>query len=64
MLENKDELDNFLWKELDEKVYLAYDCDNTYDMLVSITVNCKYFKMKKSQLLSLDSLDNTVNNRL
>lgn len=34
MLENKDELDEFLWKELDEKVYLAYDCDNTYNMLV------------------------------
>ena len=28
-------------------------CDNTYDMLVWITVNHQCFKMKKSQLLAI-----------
>ena len=34
MLENTDELDEFLSEELDEKVYIAYDCNQSYDMLV------------------------------
>lgn len=60
MLENKDELDDFLWKELDEKVYLAYDCDNTYEMLVFKNPVGHCYQSKKEDFFGVMDLENQL----
>lgn len=60
MLENKDELDEFLWEELKDKIYLAYDCDNTYDMLVFKNPVGHCYQSKKEDFFGVMDLENQL----
>lgn len=60
MLENKDELDDFLWKELDEKVFLAYDCNQSYDMLVFTNPVGHCYKSKDEEFFGVMDLESQL----
>ena len=60
MLENKDELDDFLWQELDEKVFLAYDCNQSYDMLVFTNPVGHCYKSKDEEFFGVMDLESQL----
>lgn len=60
MLENTDILEEFLCDELDEKIYLAYDCDQSYDMLVFTNPVGHCYKSKDEKFFGVMDLESQL----
>lgn len=60
MLKDKDKLGDFLWRELNNKVYFAYDCDETYDILVFEDPVGHCFKSKDEDFFGIMDLESQL----